>query len=268
MYYISFGFIEKYQSILFMFDVPYKIKKPINYSSYKFINITYSTDSKYDLYTIVSITSLMENSINKTIWYNIYILVLPNFSPIAKQRLIGLARKYDRLSINIIVVYNNFKNFKRPGTKILRLNLPNLLPEIDRIIHLDVDTYIFRDLDQLYDLDMTNLMLRGILDYDFFREMKKFGITNESHYINSGVMLLNLDEMRKGNFVNIITKFIDQNGSCLILNDQPIINILFSKKIGLLPLQFGFHNWYCSEKSYQNFFRASYFYKYPLLPRM
>lgn len=247
--------------LIFLSDFHLKssFEKDINY---KYINITYSTDFKYHLYTIVSITSLMEHSTNKTLWYNIFLLVLPNFDTNALKKFIYLTQKYNRLSVFVINVSNNFKKFKRPGTKILRLNLPNLLPNVTRIIHLDADTLIFKDLDKLYDLNMSNLLIRGVLDYDFFKEMKKFGVENNDHYVNSGVILMNLKEMRKDRFVDIVTKFIDQNGNSLKLNDQPIINILFHQKIGLLPLQFGFHNWYCNEKSYHKFFRAPYFYDY------
>lgn len=227
---------------------------------FKHINITYSTDFKWHLYTIVSIASLIEHSSNNSIWYNIYILVLPNFSIISKHRLEKLS-KY-RFSIFIITVNPIFQIINRPKTKLLRLFLPEILPNVKMIIHLDSDTYIFKDLDGLFSIDMNNLLIRGILDFDFYGEMKKFGITKIDRYINSGVILMNLDEMRKEHFIEKVSNFIFKNGSNLVLNDQPIINIIFYKKCDLLPLQYGFHNWFCNENLFKKFFRASYFYKY------
>lgn len=232
---------------------------------YHLINITYSFDTQWHLYAIVSITSLMENSCNTSIWYNIYIIVPPDFNSMAKERLYSLAKKYNRLSIFIIPIIKelqNFRPYKNAKSVAYRLFLPEILPNIQKIIHLDVDTFIFSDLDEMYSLNMTNLEFRGIIDFDWYKDLQKLNVTDNDHYINAGVLLINLDELRKDHFLNKTKDFLSKYGRMIILADQTIINVLSYKKNDFLPLQFGFHNWYCSNKSYEKFFKSPIFYKY------
>ncbi|KAK8877869.1 hypothetical protein M9Y10_004632 [Tritrichomonas musculus] len=206
----------------------------------------------------------MEHSTNKSLWYNIYILTCPCFSKTAKQRIQSLSNKYSRLSIIFLSINRKFANyhpFKSSCSSILRLFLPDLLPNVQKIIHLDVDTYIFKDLDEMFYLNMTNLHFRGILDNDYYKEMEKFGFSDD-HYINSGVLLMNLDEMRKDHFIESAADFLKKNGTSIYLVDQLLINIVSFNKCSLLPLTFGFHNWYCTEKLYKKFFKKPHFFKY------
>lgn len=59
-----------------------------------------------------------------------------------------------------------------------------------KVIYLDCDTMVVGDIKILYDIDMTNLEFRATHDY-----MGRFWIRYD--YFNSGILLLNLDEIRK-----------------------------------------------------------------------
>lgn len=181
------------------------------------INITYSTDIKTHLILIVSITSLMEHSTNSNLFYNVYILIGPDFNTVARKRIESLSQKYTRLSIRTIVVnYSipNLVNFKRTLASSYRLLTSVIFPDIKTLIHLDCDTFIFKDLDYFYNLNMTNLEFRGQLDFDQYNELTKYKCHND-HYINAGVILMNLDEMRKNHFIDRATNFSLKFGQVL-----------------------------------------------------
>lgn len=91
--------IEKNNDIIS--DIIYHLNHLQIRKGYLIINVEYSFDTEWHLYAIVSITSLIENSHNRSIWYNVYILVPPEFSNLARKRLYSLQTKYDRLSIII-----------------------------------------------------------------------------------------------------------------------------------------------------------------------
>jgi len=59
-----------------------------------------------------------------------------------------------------------------------------------KVIYLDIDTMIYGDIKDLYDIDMTNLEYRASHDY-----MGRFWIKRD--YINSGILLLNMDKIRE-----------------------------------------------------------------------
>jgi lipopolysaccharide biosynthesis glycosyltransferase len=65
-----------------------------------------------------------------------------------------------------------------------KLDLPN------KILYLDTDTMINKDIKSLYDIDITNYEFAGVID-----RLGRFFI--DKNYINSGVLLLNLDMIRK-----------------------------------------------------------------------
>ena len=73
-----------------------------------------------------------------------------------------------------------------------RAIIGELIKDIDKIIYLDGDTLTYGDLTEMYNLDMTDLYFRGIREY---RPNMKY--TNVTRYICAGVMLMNLNLIRK-----------------------------------------------------------------------
>jgi len=118
-----------------------------------------------------------------------------------------------------------------------RLALAELLPNIDKIIYLDGDILAFVDLKEMYDFDMDGYYYKGYLDI----LQDSFNLENHI-YICSGVVLINLDELRKDDMLNKTYKFMEENRERLLkekYHDQPIINALCFRKIGILPAEFG-----------------------------
>lgn len=73
---------------------------------------------------------------------------------------------------------------------LLRLFLDELPGIPDKIIYLDIDTMCVSDAAQLYDIDIEGYEYAAALDY-----MGKFWIAK--NYCNSGVLLLNMPEIRR-----------------------------------------------------------------------
>ena len=71
-----------------------------------------------------------------------------------------------------------------------RLYLPNLLPNVDKIIYLDGDTITFDDLKEMYDIKMDEYYIKGFLDIG-----NDNLLPNNDNYIFSGVILINLENI-------------------------------------------------------------------------
>ena len=137
--------------------------------------------------------------------------------------------------------YSKAKNDGRITTPAYyRLSLSDLLPNINIIIRIDGDTITFKDLKEFYDIDMNNLHYKGFLDIIPYAN-DHITFKNE-HYICSGVLLINLNELRKDNMLNIITEFIEKENEKLIYHDQTIINAKSYNKTDILLPQFGIFN--------------------------
>ena len=121
-----------------------------------------------------------------------------------------------------------------------RLSLSSVLPDLEKVIWLDGDTLIFGDLTELYNISMDGYYYKGFLD-DNIHGTKDFGIEDD-HYICSGVMLVNLEELRQNNMEDKFEKFIKLNNEKLKQHDQTVINVVCADKIGVLPSKYGIFN--------------------------
>lgn len=114
--------------------------------------------------------------------------------------------------------------------------------DIDKLLYLDSDTLICRDVSELFDTDLTDYVLGGVRDMapvnDKFHPqgifVKKFSekYLNNGPYINSGVLLLNLEKMREYENLLFETKIP------LYYPDQDLLNAAFVGKIKILPLKY------------------------------
>lgn len=117
-----------------------------------------------------------------------------------------------------------------------RLLLPSLLEEYDRAIYIDCDIVVRNDLSCLYSsIDLNDYYLAGVyeavLDFQVQR-MKSLGC-DPKQYINSGFLVLNLEQLRKD---GMTTKFLDAlKVDYLEFPDQDVLNLVCKNKIQGLP---------------------------------
>jgi lipopolysaccharide biosynthesis glycosyltransferase len=113
-----------------------------------------------------------------------------------------------------------------------------LLPrELDRVLYLDGDIVVINSLDELYHMEFDgNYFLACTHVKKFLNKMNQYrlGMEEERTYVNSGVMLMNLDALRDGQNVNDVTAFVEKRKRYLTLPDQDIITALYGNKIGIL----------------------------------
>ena len=222
--------------------------KSINENKEKFVNynnisISYGLNNNNFYPTLVSITSILENAKNTT-FYIINILVSKrrkDFSEKNTQKFKNLENKYKRCEINIFRI--NDKLFKYVNTKrypisaYYRLLLADLLPNTKRIIYLDGDTIVLDDLTEMINLKMNNNIIMGFIDNSYYLA-EIFGIKTFK-YITTGVLLMNLENMKKENITSKFFYFIKNNKHLLRQEDQTIINIVLNGRIGILPPKYG-----------------------------
>ena len=137
---------------------------------------------------------------------------------------------YERLSL--------FKETKLPTEAYFRLLLPELLPEIKRVLYLDVDMLILNDLKELYQTKLGNNVMGVVRDFPFTNDKNSWayfllGDAGE-RYFNSGMLLLNLEVMRKNNIVEKFIKFISETSQYYFLGDQDAFNVFFFYDVKVL----------------------------------
>ena len=226
--------------------------KEIDNSSQHIIHIALNIDDKYLYPTIVLLTSLLENRKPTTI-YNFHILTSNYFNSDYITKIKTLINKYGEefLKLEFINMKSAFQN-AMTGTHIstvayYRISLPSLLPNVDRIIYTDTDVINFKDLTEMYNLELKdNIYFRGTLDYaSNIRELNFFGIYGNK-YINSGILLMNLKSLRKYGVEQKIKDFIDTH--YLEHHDQTAINGACYNNMEKLSVIYGTFNFESYEK--------------------
>ena len=219
-------------------------------STEKPIPVAMALDDGYVYPTIVSITSMLENA-DTDRGYSFYIMHPGEFKQENKDKIKSLEEKYKSCKIELIDMKNAYKGANDKGhittPAYYRLALSDLLPQLDKIIWIDGDTIVFADLKEMYDIDMSELCYRGFLD-DNVNAVDNF-VPDNDHVICSGVMLLNLEELRKENMVKKFEKFISENNDKLIQHDQTTINSVAYKKVDILPAKYGIYNYWSLEEA-------------------
>ena len=189
-------------------------------------------------------TSLVINAGNNT-FYNIYVLASPDLTEKNKKIIMSVEKSYfDHCKIVIINMGNKFRdkdtNFRIPIAAYYRLDLHNILPDVDRIIYMDGDTAVFQDLSDLIFLDMKGNYILGYLDSKP-NALKKYKIKN-AVVLCSGVILMDLSALRKNNISRKFNKFIEENLGKLEQHDQTIINVVCQGKTSAIPPKYGIWN--------------------------
>ena len=102
------------------------------------LSCSYALNNEYIYPTIVAMTSLVINA-GKNTFYNIYVLVTPDFTEENTNILMSVEKNYtNHCKIIIKNMGNKFKgvdtNNKIPTSAYYRLELHNILPDVERIV--------------------------------------------------------------------------------------------------------------------------------------
>ena len=231
---------EKKDEIINEGKIEYK-KEENNNQNKKGIHIAMALDNSAVYSTLVSMASALENNDkNKNIL--IYHLLLSNDFDMNKLSYFESLKKDYEFILNYIKIPSIFKyitkKWKRTETVQYKLLIPLLYPDISRMIFLDGDTLIFKDISEMYDLDFKD---NYILGYPFHTADSLDGWEKEQFkiYVNGGVLLINIDEIRRTNMDLKLLLYNFENFKRTHFLEQDTLNYVYKNKIGFLPLKYG-----------------------------
>lgn len=198
-----------------------------------------SLNNNYIYPIMVSITSILLNSENNT-YIHFNLLLSNDVEKINLNKIISLKKLKSNIHFRFYKVGNKFNGWKHgrniPVPSFYRSILGEIIYNTNKIIYLDGDTLIYKDLTSMYNINMDYLYFRGIREVPASYEKN----IDKSSYICAGVMLINIELLRKEKvfhkFKNYYYTYYDQG---IYYGDQHIINDLFRNKIGYLPPKYG-----------------------------
>jgi lipopolysaccharide biosynthesis glycosyltransferase len=131
-----------------------------------------------------------------------------------------------------------------------RALLPHLL-DVPRSIYLDCDVLVLRDLSELFGIELSpGKILAAVPDSetltlgdDSYTLAGAMNLPADGRYFNSGVMLLNLNELRKENFTEKSLEFFRRRKGYYRFHDQSAFNFLLHGRIDELPEHWNRASW-------------------------
>ena len=128
-----------------------------------------------------------------------------------------------------------------------RTFIPQVLSNLDKVIYFDCDVVANLDISELWNIDLENKSLGGVLDQiadenslPLVRTMQlKLCGLEKKNYINSGVLLMNIKKINAGgNFFKRIINWLEHYKSFTATVDQDAINANLAGDIKILDSRF------------------------------
>lgn len=201
------------------------------------MEIFFAVNEGYIRQLCVAMLSVILNNRNSTL--NFHILT-SGLSDEAKIRIKKITDLYD----NALVIYHTpapelFDSLKLNIAYItketyFRYLIADLTPELERALYLDADIIVNNSLTGLWEMDFGDNYCIGVKD--LWIEHKNYkpeiGLTDKDSYVNAGVLLFNLEKIRKDGMVRKLFDNTRRLADKIAYQDQDIINLTFRGHIG------------------------------------
>lgn len=207
------------------------------------IHIACNIDASYIQHCSVMLTSLLEN--NKTHRFTIHIISAP-LAPEPENELKKITEKYpahlefyypkQKILKECPPFVDSYISYAAYYRCFLSLILP---PDISKILYLDCDLIVRKDVGALWDTDISAHALGCVEDMLSVLEdhYTRLNYPKDYSYFNSGVLLINLDYWRQNDIHLQVNRYVAEHHGQLRYNDQDVLNALFYDKKVFLPFR-------------------------------
>lgn len=187
-------------------------------------NIVFVTDKSYVQHLTVAIVSLLEN--NSSI--NLY--VINNGIPATDwQKLEKITAGKDLILINAKIDDSEVKDlvaYSFTKTTYYKLFMADIVRG-EKALYLDPDIIINRNIDELYDIDISNTFLAAVINPDIYH-CADLGMVHSAKYFNAGVMLVNLAYWRAHKVKEKVIEFVYRHPELIKYPDQDGLNFVIN----------------------------------------
>lgn len=206
------------------------------------MNIVYHSSDSFAQVTATSIVSIFEN--NKDVKEITVYIIEKKFSDENKRRLLELATRYDREIIFIEMPdINQTENLGLKKIKekwvfdsYCRLFLDKLLPEsVERVIYLDGDVLCVDSLKELWELDMQDKCVAGVIDCISNAYYELLELSPNARYCNSGVILFDIKKWKERKCGDRVREYVHRNNGYVFFMEQTTFNAVMQEEIYILP---------------------------------
>ena len=203
------------------------------------MNLFFVIDDNYIQQCIVTLNSFFKNNAGE---HSVYIYS-PEISDANREILRVFVEKY-RAKLHLCCQKNIDINLSRvtsgQWSTIVFYKLYGMLDikDVERVLYLDSDIIVDDDISDFYNTDFKDNCAVVIEDTglpqvmnDTLYYMNRLGIPDEKEYFNAGVMLLNLDLIRRDYTMETLMSEYDKNDAFFSFNEQDLLNKVWNGRL-------------------------------------
>lgn len=216
------------------------------------VHLVYMSDKKYLPYMMVSLHSAIINK-NKNTSYHVHVLAKDLTNEDIKK-----LKELEQADVQISVCQTKELNldsahlgrFASFAPALQKVFIAGYLKNINKVLYLDADTIVQKDLTSVYNTNLDNQYIAAVKDglmYQFPEHIAELGLKERDFYFNSGVMLLNLKEIRERNIERRAVTYFNTHNE--IFGDQDILNVVVGQKVLPLSYVYNVNSTFFEEKS-------------------
>lgn len=232
------------------------------------LHVIMAADNDYVPYMGTCILSLLENNIKCFEMIKIYIID----NGISDENKIKLTKQCDAFQYTSISFFDLRERFSAIHPLVEngwnnsiygRFFLDDVVDKsVEKVLYLDSDTIVNASLEDLMTTDLTDYCLAGVTDISAEHQKELLGMPHSSLYINSGVLLVNMNKWRKLNITKKLIEFINTFPEKLLCPDQDALNAVCSNMTLILPVKYNY-GWMLTERRLRwDYYAASFPYSY------
>ena len=211
------------------------------------MDIFYVADDRFIPQAAASCCSIFENHTDVS-RLRIFVGAL-HVSEENKSNLRRFARSYER-EIHIIEIEDietlipfDFDAMGWNKVAVARLAIDRLLPEdVEKVLYLDADTIVRGDLSDLWDFPMDGRVVAASPEPTADKRRRQSLCLGDHPYVNSGVLLIDLQLWRKNGTGQRILSYYRDRGGKLFAIDQDAINGALCGEIAILSPEYNYFN--------------------------
>ena len=204
-----------------------------------YISIAICPNDYYVQLTYVSMISILSSKEEFT-FISFYLIISKGFKRNNIDFLLSLYEQFDYFNITFFQMDDRYKDAfisKRMTVQTyFRFSLGEIFPYLKRMLYLDSDIIVYKDLNKLYSLNFNGKIVLGQITG--YNKSKRTGF----YHINNGILLFNLIQMRKMKIEEQVLEIIKKKEK-LRYHDQTLMNNYFKKYIGIFPIEYHIRNW-------------------------
>lgn len=211
------------------------------------IPIFLASDENYAPFLATAMFSILKNTKS---FIEFYILD-GGIKPKSKNKIEKSLNKFQ----NKKITYCDMKTYnleKFPNLKHYSLNtfsryfIPELAPNLKKVLYLDVDIIVSGDISTLFNQDIENYPL-GAISEDFHGQNGRYlkdkiypEYKDVNGYFNAGVLILDIQKFIENNYSKILIEKTIELSDKLSCPDQDVFNIIFEENYKKLDYKFNF----------------------------